>query len=114
MKACCGGSSLPFLARPSTVWIERPSIHTASCVQEYIALPSISTVHAPHSLRSQPSLVPVRSRCSRSSSLSVQRSSTSTAWRAPLMVNAIFERGAAPVSPPPPPPHLPPLPPPFF
>ena len=40
--------------------------------------PSISTVHAPHSPRSQPILVPVSPRWSRSTSASVQRSSTST------------------------------------
>ena len=40
----------------------RPSAHTARWLHEYTGLPSSSTVHAPHSPRSQPILVPVSPR----------------------------------------------------
>ena len=48
----------------------------------------------PHSPRSHPILVPVRSRWSRISSASVHRSSTSTVRRSPLTVRVIAVRGA--------------------
>ena len=51
----------------------------ASIVQEYIGLPSISTVQAPQVPRSQTCLAPVRSRWLRSASSSVTRGSTVTA-----------------------------------
>ena len=48
-----------------------PSCITASVRQELIRRPSTITVHAPHWPWSQPFLVPVRCRCSRSASSSV-------------------------------------------
>ena len=46
--------------------ISWPSACTASTVQLFTALPSMSTVQAPHWLVSQPMWVPVRLRSSRS------------------------------------------------
>jgi hypothetical protein len=55
-------------ARPSMVVTCAPSFMTASVRQELTRRPSTSTVQAPHWPWSQPFLVPVRSRCSRSAS----------------------------------------------
>src|ERR1041385_5385455 len=55
-----------------------PSFMTASVRQELIRRPSTSTVHAPHWPWSQPFLVPVRSRWSRSASSSVVHGATSS------------------------------------
>ena len=54
-----------------------PSCITASVRQELIRWPSTRTVQAPHWPWSQPFLVPVRSRCSRSRSSSVVQGATS-------------------------------------
>src|SRR2546421_114764 len=51
--------------------MRRPSHSTASTRQESCGAPSISTAQAPHSPSSQPCLVPVRRRSSRSTSSSV-------------------------------------------
>ncbi len=53
------------------------------------------TVQAPHWPWSQPFLVPVRPRCSRSASSSVVRISTFIRWRSPLMriVSCTASRG---------------------
>ena len=64
-KASCSGWSLPFSARPSIVVTLAPSAWTASTVHDFTAWPSMSTVHEPHWLVSQPTLVPVRPRVSR-------------------------------------------------
>src|SRR5579872_4240457 len=93
MKASWSGSSLPFCASPSTVTTLRPSAHTASWLHEYTFLPSSSTVQAPHSPRSQPIFEPVSPRWSRSTSASVQRSSTSILCAVPLTVTLMAVRG---------------------
>src|SRR5207249_3781890 len=56
---------------------------------ELIRRPLISTVQAPHCPWSQPFLVPVRWRCSRSASSSEVRRSKSRRCTWPLTVNAI-------------------------
>ena len=61
---------------PSMVRMSAPSWLTASARQELIRRPSTSTVQAPHWPRSQPFLVPVRSRRSRRRSSRVTRGSS--------------------------------------
>jgi hypothetical protein len=51
--------SSPFSASPSIVVTLAPSAWTASVVHDFTAMPSISTVQAPHWLVSHPILVPV-------------------------------------------------------
>src|ERR1700731_958634 len=69
-----------------------PSWLIAKARHELIRRPSTRTVHAPHWPRSQPFLVPVRCRRSRSRSSSVTRgSSSSTSRRTPLTVR-LMER----------------------
>src|SRR4051812_8132473 len=67
----------------------RPSASTASMAQLLTDLPSTQTVQAPHWLVSHPTWVPVRRRCSRSSSTSSVRGSTSTAWLFSLTFSVI-------------------------
>ena len=58
--ACCTGCSVPSSAcSPSTVCTPRPRTWCVSIEQEYCGTPSMSTVQAPHSDRSQPIFVPV-------------------------------------------------------
>ena len=65
-------------ARPSTVVTSPPSASTAMTRHESTITPFSRTVHAPHSPTRQHSLVPVRSRSSRSASSSVWCSATDT------------------------------------
>ena len=66
-----------------------PTASSAKTLQEGTGwFPSI-TVHAPHAPRSQPILVPVRPRSSRSALASVVRGSTATRCRSPLTVSSI-------------------------
>src|SRR5262249_27151676 len=59
-NACCSGLSVPSgAASDSTVLTSRPSAWTASVRHERVAMPSISTVQAPHTPCSQPTWVPV-------------------------------------------------------
>jgi hypothetical protein len=51
--------------RPSIVSIERPSVCPTAVKQAHTASPSISTVQAPQSPASQPTLTPVSPHCSR-------------------------------------------------
>src|ERR1700722_5627975 len=53
----------------------RPPFIAANVMHERIRLPSMRTVQAPHSPRSQPFLVPVSAKCSRNASSSVIRGS---------------------------------------
>ena len=62
---------------PSMVTISSPSCITASVRHELMRRPLTSTVQAPHCPWSQPFLVPVRWRCSRSASSKVVRVSSS-------------------------------------
>jgi hypothetical protein len=70
--------------RPSMVVTLAPSCITASVRQELMRWPSTITVQAPHWPWSQPFLVPVRCRCSRSASSSVVRVSRSSVCAWPL------------------------------
>ena len=63
-----------------------PSAWTAKIVHDLALRPSTSTVHAPHWLVSQPTWVPVRSRCSRRKCTSSSRGSTSAVRCLPLTV----------------------------
>src|SRR5260221_7590475 len=91
MKAACTGWSWSPRATPSMVRISAPSWLTASARHELIRRPSTRTVQAPHWPRSQPFLVPVRSRRSRRRSRSVTRgSSSSTSRRTPFTVMERF------------------------
>ena len=47
-NASCTGCRLAPSARPSMVVTERPSACTANTLQDFTALPSTMTVHAPH------------------------------------------------------------------
>ncbi len=90
MKAACTGWQVSPSARPSMVSTSAPSWLIASARQELMRRPSSRTVQAPHWPRSQPFLVPVRSRRSRSRSSRVTRgSSSSTVRRRPLMVSVM-------------------------
>src|ERR1700743_903092 len=60
-QACCTGCSLPFCARPSIVVIFLPAASLAGSEQDRTAVPSISTVQAPHCAMPQPYLVPRQS-----------------------------------------------------
>ena len=71
-------------ASPSTVVTSRPSALAASTMQAFTRAPSSRTVHAPHSPRLQPFLVPVSPRCSRNRSSRLVRASKSRACPVPL------------------------------
>jgi hypothetical protein len=88
MNAACKGWSACGEPSPSMVTISSPSCMTASVRQELILRPLISTVQAPHCPWSQPFLVPVRWRCSRSASSSDVRGSRSSCRTRPLTVSA--------------------------
>src|SRR5882724_894786 len=75
-NASCIGCSVSPVATPSIVSTEWPSAWTASRVQALTASPSTWTTQAPHWLVSQPTWVPVRPSCSRSSCTSRVRPST--------------------------------------
>src|SRR6266851_8462036 len=75
-KASCIGCSVSPSATPSIVKILRPSACTAKSVQDLTASPSTWTTQAPHWLVSQPTCVPVRPSCSRSSCTKRVRPST--------------------------------------
>src|SRR5262249_11659168 len=88
------------VAKPSIVVTLAPSCMTASARQELIRRPFTSTVHAPHWPWSQPFLVPVRSRRSRSASSSVVQGASVSLRSTPLTVSVtgIFS-GTAMLSP---------------
>src|SRR5258708_7851930 len=66
-KAFCRRSKIGArVGRPSTVVMAWPSTWATATRQEQTGSPSIRTVHAPQSPASQPTLVPVRPRFSRS------------------------------------------------
>ncbi len=71
------------------VVISCPWASTARVRQAYRAIPSKSTVQAPHSPRSHPGLVPVSPSFSRSTNSRVQRGSTRSLWDRPFTVRAI-------------------------
>ena len=83
-------------ARPSTV-VDRPGPRTrrASTRQESTGSPSTSTVQAPHSPSSQPCLVPVSCRSSRSTSSSVVCGLKSASRASPLTRNVPRTRAGA-------------------
>src|SRR6185503_10545288 len=66
---------------------ERPAQSSASVRQERRGSPSTSTAQAPHSPSSQPCLVPVRPRSSRSTSSSVLYGANETSSVSPLTVS---------------------------
>ena len=84
MNARCIGCSSSPSASPSIVVISWPSQAIASVRQASTRRPSTQTVQAPHVPWSQPFLVPVRSRCSRSASSRLTRGSSSTTCCPPL------------------------------
>src|SRR5437773_1814332 len=96
-NACCSGCRSPSWLNPSIVLIALPSACTARTVQLLIAWPSISTVHAPHWLVSQPMCVPVRSSSSRSTYASNALGSTSAVRAAPFTFS-VMERFMRPDS----------------
>src|SRR5437016_9758930 len=63
-----------------------PSASTASIVQLFTDFPSTMTTHAPHWLVAQPTCVPVKPRCSRSSCTNKVRPSTVADAGLPLTV----------------------------
>ena len=71
---------LPVAASPSTVVISRPSACRARYEQEFTGSPSSSIMQAPHSESSQPSLEPVRPRCSRTARSRLVCGSISTGY----------------------------------
>src|SRR5512141_3216105 len=83
MKACCSGCSLPPGASPSMVTISLPATRRSGVTHERTALPSTSTVHAPHSPSPQPCLAPVSCSAVRSVHSSVAPSSAATAAARP-------------------------------
>src|SRR5213083_2586167 len=62
----------------------RPSACSASRVQDFTDSPSSNTVHAPHEVESQPTLVPVRPTTSRRYCTNRVRASISCSVDAPL------------------------------
>src|SRR5882724_12409664 len=87
-KACWSGCSRPPSAIPSTVMIRAPSVSTGSARHESTGAPSTSTVQVPHSPSSQPCLVPVSPRSSRSTSTRVLWTGTSASRDSPLTFRA--------------------------
>src|SRR5215468_8807447 len=88
-KACCKGWSLPPSISDSTVVIFFPCASIARTEQAYTALPSIKTVQAPHSARSQTRLAPVMSMVSRRASSNVTRGSSEALYDFPFTLNCI-------------------------
>src|SRR5437867_8356619 len=60
MNAACTGSGFSGEPNPSIVVIVRPSACFTEVMQERVALPSISTVHAPHWPSPHPNFGPCR------------------------------------------------------
>src|SRR5215471_14240947 len=89
MNACWRGCNAPFLASPSMVVTVAPSFMTASTRHALTRRPSTSTVQAPHWPWSQPFLVPVRSKWSRSASSKVVHGASSSCFKVPFTVSAI-------------------------
>ena len=87
MKAACSGCSSSPFANPSIVVMSRSSARSASVMQASTRRPSMCTVQAPHSPRSQPFFVPVRPRRSRNASRRVERTSTVALRTAPLILS---------------------------
>src|SRR5581483_454567 len=83
------GCSVPSFSKPSTVVISAPSACTASTVHDFTVAPFISTVHAPQSVVSHPTCVPVRSSPSRSISTKSVLASTAIAYGLPFTVRLI-------------------------
>src|SRR5271154_754016 len=67
-NAVCNACNFPLLVRPSMVSTLAPAACSTGTRQLFTSWPSINTEHAPHSPSPQPSLVPVRPHCSRSTS----------------------------------------------
>src|SRR5436190_9934414 len=87
---CCTGCSVPSAAAsPSIDVIFLPRTECVSVEHEYRGTSSTSTVHAPHSARSHPSLVPVSPSLYRSVVASVSCFSTSTRRSWPLTLSVI-------------------------
>jgi hypothetical protein len=78
-KACWTGSSLSPLAKPSTVVTRRPSVITASSVQDLTGVSSSQTTQAPQLEVSQPQCEPVSPSSSRRKWMSSSLGST-TCW----------------------------------
>ena len=74
-------------ARPSTVVTARPAAWASGTRQAQAWAPSSSTVQAPQSPASQPTLVPVRPSWSRSTALSRVAAAAATAWAVPFTVS---------------------------
>src|SRR5215467_15051604 len=85
-KASCTGCGFPS-PKASAVTICLPCASIASVVHEYTSRSSTSTVHAPHSPRSQTRLGPVISKFSRNASRSVTRGSSSALNVLPFTFN---------------------------
>ena len=65
MKPSCTGSSVPFVASPSTVRTRCPSAIAASTVQVFTGSSSSQATQVPHCEVSQPQWVPVSRNVSR-------------------------------------------------
>src|SRR5262249_30194132 len=84
----CSGCRAPFCSSPSTVMISLPRAWTAKTVHDLTGRPSISTVHAPQCVVSQPMCVPVKRSTSRIKCTSSRRGSTSASCFSPLIESA--------------------------
>src|SRR5262245_66512197 len=90
MNACCTGCNLPPSASPSTVRM-RLSRHSPTVViHDRVGLPSMRTVHAPHSPSPQPYLQPVSARSSRSTLNRLRSGSAATSRGEPLTRSWVF------------------------
>src|SRR6202163_1364236 len=91
MNAVCSGCNRPGPPRPSSVTIFLPPMVATGITLERIALPSTSTVHAPHWPRPQPKRGPCRPRSSRNAySSGICGSSAVIAAGLPLTFRVIF------------------------
>ena len=89
INACCSGCGSSAVPIPSMVSTVLPSASMANTQHELTARPSMMTVQAPHSPRSQPFFAPVRCARSRSTCRSVSCGSTVNARLSPLSVRWI-------------------------
>ena len=91
MNALCSGCNWPGPPRPSSVTIFLPAMVATGITHERVALPSTSTVHAPHWPRPQPKRGPCRPRSSRNAyNRGICGSSAVIATGLPLTFRVIF------------------------
>src|SRR6476469_8325946 len=91
-NARCSGCSSPPSASPSTVVTSLPSACSARYEHELTGLPSSSTMQAPHSESSHPSLLPVSPISVRSTDSRLRPGSISTGYVSPLTFRFVVYR----------------------